>query len=210
MWCMSPAARWKLSDAKALSHIALHATLISCTTPSSLAHLSGGSISLPRIASWWSGCTRRAVDRFEMSQLQSSARSQYNLPKQLAIRIASGTDQYEGILAYLTCRFQQLVFRLSSLCKSTSAFSTREPFPRFVVAPSVRSSIRCSPLILGRPLGVHPLSVSPCLQATCHEALQRLRLLQNPVFDNIGRRVRRKGAGMTAHIPCFQRTSPQP
>lgn len=84
-----------------MSYIALHAALISCTTPSSLAHSRGRSIPLPRLASWRSGCTRRAVDRFEMSQLQSSARPHYNLPQTVLDKNCVGNGSARGNLGSL-------------------------------------------------------------------------------------------------------------
>ena len=64
--------------------------------------------------------------------------------------------------------------------KSTSASSNRETSPRSAVASSVHQSILWSPLVPGRLLGAYSLSVSPCLQATCHEALHRLRASAGP------------------------------
>lgn len=173
----------------------------------------GRSISLPRLASWRFGCTRRVVDRFEMSQLQSSVRSQHNFPQRALNKECVGNGSARGNFGL----FDMLVSaaRPPSFVPAQIDVNILDPgalFPSFcgrLFRPS-RPSILWAPLVLGWPLGVHPLSVSPCLQAACHESLHRLRPLQNPVFDNFGRRGRRKATGMTAHVPCFQRTSSKP
>lgn len=146
-----------------MSHIALHAALITCTTPSSLAHLRGRNTSLPRLASWRSRCTRRAVDRFEMSQLQSSGRSQHNLPQAVVNKNRVGNGSGRGTPELFDMLVSAAYLPSFVLCNSTSASSIREGLSGFLVASSVHSSILWSPLVPGRPLGAYSLSVYPCL-----------------------------------------------